>query len=366
MTTQIAGTEDLPLRLSSAGDIVEAVPFLIGFQPENSLVVLSLRGSRSRLGLTARIDLPTAAQAEACAIEFADYLTRDHAARAIVVLYPPSDGPLHPSVEPLARALTDYLSAERIAIAEIICVCDGLWWSMLCLSAQCCPRQGTPVDKGGTSANAAAMTFHGKVVLSSREELARTLDPVNGVARALMIDALPRARLQTVERIVGGHHDEVVAESLDLFRAAVRDRMPVDDAVEAVAKATLSVADVARLIVGLDDWRARDELLTWFEDDRGHALRELLVEMVRRGNPLEAAPSLTTLAWISYLQGEGAFARIALDRALAIDPDYSLAQLLDQALLKGLNPDTFRKSTLAMSGRISPRRPSASRRKRRR
>lgn len=366
MTIQIAGTDALPLRLSSAGDIVEAVPFLVGFRPENSLVVLSLRGSRSRLGLTARVDLPEPAQAQACAAEFADYLKRDRASRALVVLYPPADGPYHRSIEPLAEALTDWLRAANIEVAEVICVCDGLWWSLFCLDPACCPPQGTPVERIGTSLNEAAMTFHGRVVLSSREELARTLDPVNGIARALMADALPEVGVQLAERIAAGEHDAVVAESLELFAEAVRLRMPAEDGVQ--DGATLDVAVVARLIVALDDWRARDVLLSWWEGERGDALRELLVELVRRGSPLDAAPTLTTLAWVSYLQGEGAFAGIALDRALAVDPEYSLALLLDHALFNGMNPDVFRKSTMATGGaprRVRPRPPAPRRRKRR-
>jgi hypothetical protein len=363
MTTQIAGTDALPLRLASASDIVEAVPFLVGFRPENSLVVLSLRGSRSRLGLTARVDLPNRAQAEACAVEFTGYLKRDRADRALVILYPPSDGPYHPVVELLAEALAKHLRAANIELAEVICVCDGLWWSLFCLDPACCSPQGTPVDRAGTSLNEAAMTFHGRVVLSSREELGRTLDPVNGVARALMVDALPRARLQLAERIDAGERDAVVAESLDLFREAVQLRVPVADGIQ--SDATLNVAAVARLIAALEDWRARDQLLSWWDGARGDALRELLVELVRRGNPLDAAPTLTTLAWVSYLQGEGAFAGIALDRALAVDPEYSLAQLLDHALFNGINPDTFRASTMATGGRIPPRRPAQRRRKRR-
>jgi len=89
MTTDLAR----PLiRLRSPSDIVEVVPYLVGFQPEDSLVVVSLRGERLRVGLTARVDLPPAESAETCAREFVGYLKRDNAARAVVVFYPPSGG----------------------------------------------------------------------------------------------------------------------------------------------------------------------------------------------------------------------------------------------------------------------------------
>ena len=93
------------VKLRSPADIIDAVPYLVGFEPHDSLVVLSLRGPRSRLGLTARIDLPEAKHATVCARNFVGYLKRDGAARALIVLYPPSDGIAHPSVKPLADAV---------------------------------------------------------------------------------------------------------------------------------------------------------------------------------------------------------------------------------------------------------------------
>ena len=82
----------VPVKLRSPADIIDAIPYLVGFEPHDSLVVLSLRGPRSRLGLTARVDLPGAKSAAACARNFVGYLKRDGASQAIIVLYPPSDG----------------------------------------------------------------------------------------------------------------------------------------------------------------------------------------------------------------------------------------------------------------------------------
>jgi hypothetical protein len=63
---------------------------------------------------------------------------------------------------------------------------------------------------------------------------------------------------------------------------------------------------------------------------------------VRRALPPWDVPALTVFAWITYLQGDGALAGIALERALVAEPGYYLAQLLDQALTGALNPDVFR------------------------
>lgn len=46
--------------------------------------------------------------------------------------------------------------------------------------------------------------------------------------------------------------------------------------------------------------------------------------------------------------GNGAYARIALDRALASDPDYSFAVLLTEGLDRGVPPKALR-AALALS-----------------
>ena len=43
---------------------------------------------------------------------------------------------------------------------------------------------------------------------------------------------------------------------------------------------------------------------------------------------LDAPPPLTVLASFTWWRGDGALTRIALERALAVDPDYRLARLL--------------------------------------
>src|SRR3954470_24423835 len=49
----------LTVRLADLGDVAAALPHLIGFRPRESLVAVSMRGAPgSRLGLTARVDLP--------------------------------------------------------------------------------------------------------------------------------------------------------------------------------------------------------------------------------------------------------------------------------------------------------------------
>src|ERR1019366_9349241 len=130
----------------------------------------------SRLGLTARVDLPPPEGADACAGDFVGYFERNHATRAIIVFYPPSGGPSHPSVRPIADAMTARLARARIEVADVLCVGDGRWWSLCCDDDACCPSGGTPMSGGGTSAIAVTMAVQGRLALDSRNELVRTID----------------------------------------------------------------------------------------------------------------------------------------------------------------------------------------------
>jgi len=348
MTTDVA---EPPLKLRSPLDIIDAIPYLLGFEPAASIVVLSLRGKRSRLGLTARADLPTVDLADDSACEYAGYLKRDRASRALVVFYPPTGGLSHPSVQPLADALTRHLTRLRIEIKEMLCVSDGRWWSLLCANEACCPSAGTTISSDRTSVCVAELTMRGAVALESREALERTLNPVGGFVNLAMSRALPRARADAViDILTRGQVAEI--ELLESYRAAVDARCAPDG----VVAAPLEVDQAARMIAALDDKIVRDEILCWFGGDEGEALLALLIELVRHAVPPHHVAPLTTLAWVSYLRGDGGFAGIALDRALAADPGYYLVQILDQVLRKPVDPEVFRNS-LANAKRLLPPRP---------
>ena len=46
------------LTLCSPAEVLATVPYMLGFQPADSVVLISLRGPRQRVGLTLRADLP--------------------------------------------------------------------------------------------------------------------------------------------------------------------------------------------------------------------------------------------------------------------------------------------------------------------
>jgi hypothetical protein len=325
------------VHLDTAAEMVDAIPYLVGFVPSDSVVLVSLRAPRGQVGLTARVDLPDAEWADECARQLVPYLRRDGAARALVAVYPPPPGRSHPAVRAIADAFLSRLAAAGIPLVDLLCVHDGRWWSLVCADEACCPPDGTPVagsDSGSHSVLGTAMAVEGRVVLPSREALAATLAPVSGGRRRAMERALVAAQTKVADRVWGGRRDDVVAESRALFRAPVQRRLD--------GGAACSDDEAARLVVALDDPPVRDEVLAWTDGAWGDAARALLAELVPRAVPPFHVVPLTVLGWLAYQSGEGALASLAVERALADDPGYPLARLLDDALSRGVDPAIFR------------------------
>ena len=84
--------------------------------------------------------------------------------------------------------------------------------------------------------------------------------------------------------------------------------------------------------------RIRDD--AWARMDPAHrdAHRRLWTDVVRRAQPGYVAGPASLLAFTAWQSGDGALANIALERALADTPGYSMALLLRDALNAGAPP----------------------------
>ena len=94
------------IRASEPRDLLAYLPYRLGFRPHRSVVVVSLRGARGRVGLVARVDLDDLADEQAgetVGSGLASHVWRDGAQRAVVVVYDEaSRGPEHESARAAA------------------------------------------------------------------------------------------------------------------------------------------------------------------------------------------------------------------------------------------------------------------------
>lgn len=177
------------VRLASPGSVIASVPFLFGFHPDNSLVVLGVShsaeaGSFIRHGV--RIDLDQVRGHErTTALELAARLRDQDADIAILVAFGPRSAtgakarPDH--CRKLMAAFRAQLEAaaseERVTVVDALYTANGRWWSYMCRNSRCCPSGGTVVPAEAPAALAGAFAARGHTVYASREALDAALDP---------------------------------------------------------------------------------------------------------------------------------------------------------------------------------------------
>jgi len=329
------------VRAGSPPALLRLIPHLLGFMPETSLVVIGVTPPRDRIKITLRYDLPSPPEADLVA-ELAAHaigvLSAQRLTAAVAVGYGPEA-----LVTPVARELREAAWQAGMDLREVLRVQDGRYWSYTCGDEECCPAEGVPFDAAAADpAEAEALAAVGDTVLASRAALAARVAPLGGIAAESMRQATRRAELHIARLLarvrksarLGAARHMIAAEGLaavGTMIARYRDggRFASDD-------------EIARITVALRDLRVRDD--AWARMDPAHAdahLR-LWIDVVRRAQSRYVAAPAALLAFVAWQSGEGALANVALDRALADDPRYSMATLLRQAITAGAPPSLAR------------------------
>ena len=329
------------VRLTDPGEVAAALPHLIGFRPRESLVAVSLRGASGlRLGLTARVDLPPPGHRALVVDGVLRSLLTDRPDAALLVVVSEDGDRAGASGDPdlphrdLVHDAVLAFDASRIPVREVLLVRRGRWWSYDCPQECCAPSAGTPLP-GGTSPLAAASAVTGQVVEADRATLVRRLAPVRFLAAEGMARACEEIGDDLARRTAQLGWDVVADEAWAAVLAALEASGPG-------SVQRLSDRQAARLAWGLRDIDVRDRALGLSLGRSAAAAEVMWTELVRRAPaPLDAAPA-TLLAVTGWVRGDGALANVALERALASEPGYTLAVLLRSALDACMRPAEVR------------------------
>ena len=324
------------LTLTTRDDRVAAVPYLVGFTPTDSLVVVVLDDTRVRFA--ARLDLPhpsDLAELVAPAAQNAAMIAR-HGSAAYLVGYGPGD-----RVAPAATLLTTALTTAGVDVLEALRVGDGHYWC-LCGDTGC--ADGVAYDPAA-SRIAAEAVYRGLAPLPDRAALERLITPVTGAERDRMRATTTTALHRLTDMLAtdrGADANDVrPAPPEHVVRAGIAT---VQQAYESAARGeTLSDDDVAWLTAVLILPEIRDH--SWITCDGGDAQRRLWTDVTRRAMPAPRAAPACLLAVTADQAGDGALANIAVSRALHADPDYYLARLLGHAMQAGVSPQQWRAAT---------------------
>jgi len=313
------------IRLSDPSELIAAVPHLLGFHPQDSVVLLALHG-RS-LGLTLRTDLVAPDQARRLAEQLLLPIARTQPTGvALVVIGGNASADEDLPHRALVTALHDVLAGAGLPVMLAAWTTEtkrGAPWRCYDDSL----GTGTVADPA-TSPLAAATVASGAVTFGSREELAELLateDPAALHRRAVLLDAADGEHPLSARLV-----KQRFAQLRQLHRAAEAGNLALSDSV---------VSEVAS---ALCDHRVRDACLPWCSGSGAVAAERLWLALVRATPAPERAEPAALLALTAYLRGDGALAGVALDAAQHACPHHSLSGLLRAALDGGLPPELLR------------------------
>nr|WP_230396286.1 DUF4192 domain-containing protein [Streptomyces blattellae] len=354
------------VTLRTPAELADALPYLLGYRPEDSVVLVALhdRGGRGRFGGRARLGIPAnpddwPSAARQLAHGLVTGSERRGARPEQLVAYvcqEPANGESGRQVmdrlQPLAQRLRVECGLLDVPVIEAVCISDGRFWSYCCVNERCCPPEGVPMGLPGTSVLAAAATYAGLQVRGSLRELRARLLPWEAAAAVEQEVALDTAGMTLVPRILDDASRAGVAQETLELSLQVMSRLAEAPSVSGTLMADLrddglvGHDEAATLILGLQDRTTRDRAAEWMEgDEAGPALRLWRALARRCVGPYgeHAAAPLTLAGWVAWSTGDDLEAREALAMALGADPGYLFARLLHQACNEGLAPESIRR-----------------------
>ena len=178
-------------------------------------------------------------------------------------------------------------------------------------------------------------------MLTSRDALAATIAPVTGPAAEAMQRETRRA-----ERIAATFIATTTGTGLP-----ARGRPVTDRGLKAMQAAITTYREggsiegagqFAWLTLVLTSLRVRDDAWARMDPDHRDAHLRLWTDLTRHAQPGYIPAPASLLAFTAWQAGNGALANLALDRALADDPGYSMAKLLRDVIDAGTPPSMAR------------------------
>ncbi|MFD3511713.1 DUF4192 domain-containing protein [Streptomyces sp. NPDC058657] len=362
----VESTEEQQITLRGPAQLADALPYLMGYFPSDSVVMVALHGPRGRFGGRLRLGIPKSPQEWApLARHLADCLVATSERRSgrpdgivIFLCQDPAEGETGKQVMERLRTFAQRLRVAcgslEVPVFEALCISGGRFWSYCCPDGRCCPPEGTGLALPGTSVMAAAAAYAGIQVRGTLREMEdrltpRPRDPASLRAQVRALDGAGGAVVPRILSETG--RTEVAEETLGLARVLIKrigQAPPPRGSWTAADRADddlISDEEAATLVVGLQDRETRDRAAEWMEGPRAAPALRLWRALARRCvGPYDtyAAPPLTLAGWVAWSTGDEPEARAALGLALGADPEYTFAQLLHQACNEGLDPERLR------------------------
>lgn len=318
-------------KAGDLGELINALPAMFGFPPEDSLVTLGLAGPRIVFGM--RLDLADVGEHVDRTAELAvRHLEQQRAEGAITLaIGEPLD---------LGRRLVLAVEARLVRVRPVAggwATDDRYWVSM----AGGSPR-GYAYRRSLDHPAAAQAVWEGQEIAPSRAAVAATMTPL-GNDRLDEVEAMAD---RAVEDLVGRSGPDVnTKQGVDAYLAS--DVVPVlDDLREGRTVSDVQLLRMAFLVTRI---KVRDAAWSLITPDNAREFVRVWLHVARHV-PHKWAPAAYSLAaFACWMSGDGAKSVMAAEQALRLDPGYSMATLMLELATSGLNPRAWRSTVAAQA-----------------
>ncbi|WP_162891161.1 DUF4192 domain-containing protein [Aeromicrobium sp. A1-2] len=314
-TPSIYTAHDIP-------DLLNALPTLFGFRPAESLVAVATHGPRRRFGFRLRVDIPAGEDVQTLARVVVGHLRHQGAEGAIVLAVTRQ--------QEVARDLLAAIERELDQIDVIVCArADGeRYWS----DEPGFPVAGIAYESSDHHLSIVQAVAAGQQILPDRDALVQRYRAVEQPRRAWM-DRTTAEVLDEVVRVVSRTPDE------DLAEVGMGQVQPI--LARGLAGERLTDDDLARLSIWVSGIAVRDQVWSQITTETADGMLRVLAEVSRSVVPPFEPGVLSLTAFAAWLTGDGTQSLIAVERALAADPAYSMAGLMLQMLEGGVPPSQW-------------------------
>lgn len=312
--------------LDRPGVLIAALPAVLGFVPEKSLVLVT--AAHGEMGAVLRADLCGGVDADALG-HLAEMASSSGAEIAIAVIVDDEGAACQlcadqyrDSAHQLAVVLAKW-DVELLAAHVVDKVAAGGQW----YCADGCGSSGVVQDPA-TSPIAVAAVLDGRRLYTRRSELVEVVAPVETQRCAALATMIERRG------------------PIDPDRPGSQARHDIEHALACTEQIgsgnPLTDDQLGRLALALTDPRVRDTLYALAVGDRAGSAESLWADLARRLPEPWRVEALVLLAFSAYARGDGPLAGISLDAALKGMPWHRMASMLDKALRSGMRPEQIR------------------------
>ena len=314
-------------------ELLSAVPFLLGFHPENSIVVISVKDDSLEMAM--RIDYPQLDEQGLAGLNIVEHTPANDG--VLIVGYLPNEN-LDEETAFLDTLGNLFAMDNKYNVREILAVWDGKYRSLLCQDETCCPVEGTPVPEFKDNRITAEQVAQGKPLpFASNEVLVASLE-ANDTAKDKDFIALVKSFAKPKGMDEKTYQQEGARAIDEVFTLANQNT-------------ALPKELIAKVLGHLTDIQVRDYALGASNDaELAHATYLEISKYAPKGF---VSPITCLTGAYAYEIGNGAEAHRLLDRAMQDDEDYTLARLLRRVFASGWPVEGFAQLRGELHARVS-------------